>query len=50
LQHISTRATFTLRLDPEHSGKRIYCYFRWVNFSRPQNNSPWSSMYQCIIA
>jgi len=50
LQHISTRATFILRLNPEHSGKRLYCFFRWVNFSRPQNNGPWSGLRQCVVA
>jgi hypothetical protein len=50
LQHISTRATFILRLEAEHAGKRIYCFFRWVNFSRPQNNGGWSGLYQCVVA
>jgi len=47
---ISTRAIFTLELGKDHSGKRIYAFFRWVNARDLKLSGPWSGPVQCGVA
>jgi hypothetical protein len=47
--HISKKANFRIELGPQHSGKRFYAFFRWVNLSNPANSGDWGLMYQTLV-
>jgi len=49
LVFISTKATFLMVLGPQHSGKRFYAFFRWVNLSNPANSGEWGLLYQTLV-
>jgi len=46
---ISTKAIFTLALGQEHSGKRMYAFFRWVNASNPAHSGGWSNAIHMLV-
>ncbi|MCF8275281.1 MAG: hypothetical protein K9J17_00995 [Flavobacteriales bacterium] len=46
---ISKKAIFIASLGQEHSGKRIYAFFRWVNASKEENSSSWSTVVQSVV-
>lgn len=46
---LSKKAIFIVSLGQEHSGKRIYAFFRWVNASKEENSSSWSSVVQSVV-
>jgi hypothetical protein len=45
----STKASFRIELGPQHSGKRFYAFFRWVNLSRPANSGDFGQLYQTLV-
>jgi hypothetical protein len=45
----STKATFAIKLGAQHSGKRFYAFFRWVNLSNSDNSGDWGLMYQTLV-
>jgi len=49
LVFISTKATFLMVLGLQHSGKRFYAFFRWVNLSNPANSGEWGLLYQTLV-
>jgi hypothetical protein len=49
LVHISKKANFRIELGPQHSGKRFYAFFRWVNLSNLANSGDWGLMYQTLV-
>lgn len=46
---ISTKARFTLDMEPEDAGKKLYGFLRWVNIKNPKNNGPWTDMFGTLI-
>jgi len=46
---ISTKASFTISLGAENSGKYAYLYFRWYNTKYPNLGGPWSSLNTALI-
>jgi hypothetical protein len=49
LSAISTKAIFTITLGQEHSGKRMYAFFRWVNASNSALSGTWSNVIQMLV-
>lgn len=48
-KEISTKARFTLELDPADAGKRIYAFLRWRNNTEVSKSGPWSDMLTTIV-
>ncbi len=48
-KEISTKARFTLQLDADDAGKKIYAYLRWRNNSNPDKSGPWCDMLVTVI-
>jgi hypothetical protein len=46
---ISTKAIFTVKVGAEHSGKRIYAFFRWVNATKDEHSSPFGMAVQNVV-
>lgn len=46
---ISKKASFVMEAGQENLGKRLAAFLRWVNFSNPANNGPWSQMLNVIV-
>lgn len=42
IKEVSSKASFTLIVDPSNAGKVIYIYFRWYNTKHPNLAGPWS--------
>ena len=40
---ISKKALFTFDAGDENAGQKFFGFFRYVNFTNPENNGPWSS-------
>jgi len=49
IKEISTKASFTLILDPSNAGKQVFVYFRWYNTKYPNLAGPWSALYTSFI-
>ncbi len=47
--NLSTKASFSLDLGTENSGKTLYVYFRWFNTKHPELAGPWSTLYVTVI-
>lgn len=45
----STKAIFVLKLGPQHSGKRIYAFFRWKNAVNKEHSGPWGLAVQGVV-
>lgn len=48
-QEITSRASFSLPLGAENSGKMLFIYFRWYNTKHPELAGPWSTLQSTII-
>ena len=48
-KEVSTKARFTLELNPDDAGKKIYAYVRWRNSSDPHKSGPWTDMLTTVI-
>jgi len=48
-KEISTRASFTLQLDPGSSGKHLYIFFRWYRTKYPSMSGPWNTIQMALI-
>lgn len=46
---LSSRASFTLSLGLENSGKNLDIYFRWYNTKHPELAGPWSTHQTTLI-
>ena len=46
---MSTRASFTLKLNPSSIGKKLFIYFRWNNIKHPEYAGPWNNLTTVII-
>lgn len=49
LKETSTKARFTLELNADDAGKKIYAFLRWRNSSDPQKSGPWTDMLTTVI-
>ena len=47
--NLSTKASFSMDLGTENSGKTLYVYFRWFNTKHPELAGPWSILYVTVI-
>ena len=48
-KEISTKARFTLELNPDDAGKRIYAFVRWRNSSDISKSGPFTDMLTTVI-
>jgi len=46
---MSSRASFTLKLNPSTIGKKLFIYFRWHNIKHPEYSSPWNNLTTVFI-
>jgi hypothetical protein len=46
---ISTKASYTMNLSTDSSGKYLYMYFRWYNTKHPELSGPWSGLQSNMI-
>jgi hypothetical protein len=49
LSAISTKAIFSVQVGQEHSGKRVYAFFRWVNASNAALNGNWGMIMHTVV-
>jgi hypothetical protein len=46
---ISSKAQFTIAIGQQHSGKRVFCFFRWINLKNTNHSGPWSAVVQSVV-
>lgn len=46
---LSTKASFTLKLNPAGSAKNLYIYFRWFNTKHPEIAGPWCNLQTLLV-
>jgi len=46
---ISTKAIFRKAFGQINQNKMLYCFIRWVNLVKPENNGPWSNRFESGI-
>lgn len=44
IHEVSSRASFSINLGPENSGKRVHIFLRWFSTVHPESAGPWSSV------
>lgn len=45
-----SKAHSTFDATMENDGKKLYCFFRWINITDPNKNGPWSAMKLVTIS
>jgi len=46
---ISPKALFDFNVGVINGGKTLFAFFRWVNFSNPENNGEWTTVHSATI-